>query len=262
MKVWLIGQDDREEMRPIAGWLSERTPTADLRRSRTLASLGELETSGWRPDLVVVLESHPDEYSVNEVMRLFALVPVSRIVCCAGLWSESAGRTRKNWPLAVRVAAVHALPRLAREWELLSGQPTDFRLPATASREEWFAAQHPAIRDDPSNLELMVRIESPDAGYREMLGDLLTQQRIAVTASTTATVDVILWDVDPWHEHRLAELHQLAEQGPVVALAGWVTPDLQRVLLPAGVQTVVPKLGDQANLLKCLWSVAIAAAEP
>ncbi len=279
MKVWLIGDEDRAEMRPIVDWLAARTAPGDLRRSRMLAitgaSFAEPQSSPghprmenentmphWHPDLVIVLESHPDEYSVSEVMQLFAVVPVSRIVCCAGAWSESAGRTRKIWPLGVRVAAVEALPRLAREWELLTGRQTDFHLPPTAGREEWFAAQHPAMSGDKSRLELTVRIISPDPAYRQMLVDLLTQQGMTMAGQGTTSVDAILWDADPWEQHRLPELRKFTDLGPVIALSGWVTSDLQQELMQAGVQTVVPKLGDQARLLECLWSVAIAAAEP
>ena len=58
MKVWLIGDEDREEMRPIVDWLAARTTPGDLRRSRTLpittASFAEPQSSPGHPgDLTI-----------------------------------------------------------------------------------------------------------------------------------------------------------------------------------------------------------------
>lgn len=262
MKVLLIGQDDRAEMRPIVDWLAERVTPDDLFRCPSFTAWLEMRRPDWHPDLVVVLESHPDEFTSADVGQLFSAAPLARIVCCAGAWSESAGRTRKIWPLALRVPAVHARSRLEREWNLLSGQRSDFHLPSTGSREEWFAAHYSAPIAHHSGWELTVQIESPDAAYRQMLTDLLIRLGLRVAADKSASVHAILWDADPWSQRRAEELQRLAAIGPVIALSDWATSNLQQELLRGGAHAVVSKLGDQTQLWECLWTAAIAAAEP
>lgn len=246
MRVLLIGDADRAEMQPIVNWLRDRTSVETLRRQSSIAATAG---DGWHPDLIVVLESHPDEYSLGDIHILFASEPLARIVCCAGAWSESAGRTRKLWPLALRVSATSAIPRLECEWELLQDQQTTNYLPPTGSREEWFAAHHPELGAQANPPGRRVRLISPDPAYRQMLANALTSVGLSLSERSS---DVIVYDFDPWQPEQIDELQKLSETAHVIAVTGWITPAEEAALLSVGATAVIPKLGDIHRLLAAM----------
>lgn len=88
------------------------------------------------PDLVVVLQSHPDEFDENDVEYLIAQHPLARLVCCYGRWCESLQRTREAWPLMCCVPARNALERIQQDLRAIIGERKP--LPLTASRTESF----------------------------------------------------------------------------------------------------------------------------
>lgn len=91
---------------------------------------------GWHPDLVIVCQHWPDEYTATEVRQVLGVFPLARLICCYGLWCASDGRTRDIWPLAIRVPGDFAAKRIDLELEVLAG--TRWPLPLTASRDEIF----------------------------------------------------------------------------------------------------------------------------
>lgn len=254
VRVALIGDGDRAEMRPIADWLAQQTAGAELHRAGSIKEFLAHQVNKRPADLIVLLESQPDDYTAADVSALFAAAPIGRIVCCAGAWSESAGRTRKTWPLALRVPAVSAIARLEREWRHVLNQSQEIPLPPTASREEWFAAHHPGLPEGPRNGK-RVLVVSPDAAYRQWLVDCLATAGCAVMDDIRSACDVLLWDVDPWSATRQDDLRrQMAASAPttVIAVSGWVTPELTDELVNAGVGTVLPKLGDHHRLIAAI----------
>jgi hypothetical protein len=109
----------------------------DARFAASVPGISERpEDSGWFPDLVVVCQHWPEEFTEQDVRRLLRMYPLARVTCCYGLWCESDGRNRDIWPLSVRVPVRSAADRIGRELEVIAG----FRrpLPLTASRDEVF----------------------------------------------------------------------------------------------------------------------------
>jgi hypothetical protein len=88
------------------------------------------------PDLIVVCQHWPDEYTTTDVRRMLGTFPLARLTCCYGPWCASDGRTRDVWPLSIRVPAELASRRIDLELEVLAG--TRWPLPLTASRDEIF----------------------------------------------------------------------------------------------------------------------------
>lgn len=268
IRALLVGDGERAEMRPIVHWIEERVPEGALRVEREIC--GRLSASEHRDvDLMIVLEAHPDEYSIDDVQALFAAAPLARIVCCAGSWSESAGRTRKIWPLAVRVPVNQAIQRLEREWALLTDGRIDSYLPPTGSREEWFAVHHPPLLSNfsplapaagervrergPVTTDLPhVSVLSPDAAYRHMLTDLCERAGLTAAIDPNATAAIVLFDVDPWNPDRAAHLKRMAVSGAVIALTDWPQPEFATELHAAGAQQVLPKLGDQNQIVRAV----------
>jgi hypothetical protein len=99
-------------------------------------ALGDSPAEDHHPDLVIICQHWPDQYTAGDVRRMLGAFPLARLICCYGPWCESDGRTRDVWPLAVRVPATFAGRRIDLELEVLSG--TREPLPLTASRDEIF----------------------------------------------------------------------------------------------------------------------------
>ncbi len=140
LSVLLLGDGKAGEFRGIVEALGGLRPTADVRPAADMAGLRQLVEGGaWHPDLIVVLQAWPDEFSGADVHELIVLCPLARIVGCFGPWCDSDGRTRSIWPLAVRVPAAAAADRLSRELALLEDRgAAPPALPLTASRTEVF----------------------------------------------------------------------------------------------------------------------------
>lgn len=109
----------------------------DARFAASLPTTGEASAADdWFPDLVLVCQHWPDEFTERDMLRILALYPLARLTCCYGPWCQSDGRSRDIWPLAARVPVQAAAERIARELEVVAG--TRRPLPLTASRDEVF----------------------------------------------------------------------------------------------------------------------------
>ena len=118
--VLVIGDADRAEMRPLVAWLQDFVSTANRRiDARDISGIeGQLANQEF-PDLIVVLQSWPNEFSKADVQQLLAFAPLARVVVCYGAWCESDGRNIQCWPLSVRVPVWAAKARIEREWQLI-----------------------------------------------------------------------------------------------------------------------------------------------
>jgi hypothetical protein len=101
---------------------------------------------------------------------------------------------------------------------------------------------------------MTIRVISPDADYRAMLVDLLRGVGWSVDNDH---VGVAIWDVDPWDGGRVEELHRLAATQPVIAVSGWITPEVEAEMLGAGARAVAPKLGDQGMIIEMIASFGV-----
>jgi|SRR5580700_2881382 hypothetical protein len=99
-------------------------------------ALAKCASEAWHPDLAIICQLWPEEYTATEVRQLLGAFPLARLTCCYGPWCASDGRTRDVWPLSVRVPAAFAARRIALELEVLDA--TRWPLPLTASRDEIF----------------------------------------------------------------------------------------------------------------------------
>jgi hypothetical protein len=125
--MWLVRQRIEELAR--AG----REVRAFLRVAEAVANCSLVTR---HPDLAVICQHWPDEFTPREVRELLKAFPLARLVCCYGPWCASDGRTRDVWPLAVRVPAALSARRIDLELEVLQGSRAP--LPLTASRDEIF----------------------------------------------------------------------------------------------------------------------------
>ncbi|WP_146510912.1 RNA-binding protein [Thalassoglobus neptunius] len=95
-----------------------------------------LDSDSSNPNFILVLQQWPDEYQSNEINELFRRFPLSRILCCYGVWCSSMRRTRSIWPGVVSVSESEFLPRLRLETRVIQEEIPP--LPLTAGLDELF----------------------------------------------------------------------------------------------------------------------------
>ncbi|MEI8017453.1 MAG: hypothetical protein WCH39_04590 [Schlesneria sp.] len=228
-------------MRSLVVWMKEHVSLA--RRwvaSREVTGIDSLFANEEFPDLIVVLQGWPNEFSVSDVTKLLAFAPLARVVVCYGAWCESDGRNLSIWPPSIRVPVWAAPSRIEREWRLVQEPVAQQALPWSASREEIFAAVQPTII--PLLPPQKILIESPDQAFRQYVSE-----RLHETGHTVCNVEpsVLMFDADPWGSSRMRALNALRLRHPnamVFALANLVQPPLVEQLLGMGVEQVLPKI--------------------
>ena len=282
LNILLLGQTSRPEMRPVVEAVNE--VAAELRQLDDVQSAGRMVTDqNWYPDLAVVCQSWPDEFSQAEVERLLSLLPLARWVCCYGAWCESDGRSRSIWPLSVRVPVCCAAARIRRQLAVIQGEQTV--LPLTAARNEIIEFDAPvdlSLRES----GLPVFVKSPDPELRCWIQDLLAKvgcrivpchelrsasnsdsaapvrqtRRFQNKPRTVAQAEIssavtLIWDVDPWSDRTANELQDFHQRNPhvtIIALTGFALAEDVVVIEQCGAAAVVPKLSAQSQLLESL----------
>ena len=242
--VLVLGDTNRAEMRSLSQWLHDRIGSAGhFVAASDTSQLEQVISTDIFPELIVVFQSWPDQFPARDVSNLFALAPLARIVVCHGAWCESDGRNRQVWPQSVCVPVWAATARIDREWRLIQSPGDDLPIPSSASRDEVFAADHPAIKaghDMPT-----AYIDTPDASYRQFLIEYLTEAGFRVTDDNPA---ILVFDADPWGAQRieaLTELRNTYSDADFVAAASLIQPPLEEELRRFGINAVFPKLGGQ-----------------
>jgi hypothetical protein len=130
--VWLIGRAEPSDAAPIVAELACSLPRAETHRFGTPGDATRSRAPA--PDLVVVVQHRPAEFSRRDAADLLGSQPLARFVVALGPWCASHGRSERLWPEAVTVWLPNAPSRLRGEAErLLASDPP---LPLTAGREE------------------------------------------------------------------------------------------------------------------------------
>jgi hypothetical protein len=239
--VLVLGQMDRAEMRSLVVWMKEHAVSAKRWvTSREVTGIDSLFAIEEFPDLIVVLQSWPNEFSVSDVNHLLAFAPLARVVVCYGAWCESDGRNFSIWPPSIRVPVWAARSRIEREWQLINEPISQQALPWSASREEILAGEQPTII--PFLPPQSILIDSPDQPFRQYVAERIKEAGHFVCDDEPLA---IMFDADPWGSSRIAVLKSLRLRHPnaiVFALANLVQPPLVEQLLGYGVEKVLPKI--------------------
>jgi hypothetical protein len=256
VRVLVLGDDSSPEMRPIHDAVRHVVPVERLRFTRDIAAAISPVSprDEWFPDLIVVCQNWPDEFTAADVRDLLTTFALSRLVCCYSPWCESDGRSRNVWPIGSRIPVSQAPRRIHREYNSLRTGRTGELLPLTASRDEVFEFEYavptPRRMTKP---DLTVVVDSPDSSLRRML--------VAACATAGWQIDpkregdrsrLVLWDADPWSPSRRQSLIHLRDRSPatlVVAVAGLPSADLVDEMLTAGADRIVPKLAPLEQLI-------------
>ncbi len=255
LKVIVVCGYQTAEMQPAFDAVRRHFSKADLRVQCCLDSLERLINGGeWFPDLVVVCQHHPAQYSESHVQKAFGLAPLARWVCVFGAWCESDGHSGTPFPNSVRVPARCAESRIRSEKSVLEGKRP--ALPLTASRDETFAF------DCSKNLTVVltgrqVEIISPDHELSGMFRDLLIAAgyRAVLRLPPEGAVAAVVWDIDPWSEETAGRLRTFHNDHPnvvIVALMTFAHPENDAILAECGADAVLAKLTAPLDLLPTL----------
>ena len=257
----LLGDWSLPEAQPLLHEIRRHDSLLQTRVAVNLSAVRRiLPPDDWFPDLVVVLQTWPDQFLAAAVQQLLSQFPLARVVCCYGPWCDSDGRSfDTTWPLAVRVPLQDAGARIEQELAALcDGRPPP--LPLTASRGEIFL-QTVDVRLPQTSVPTPVLVVTPDRPYGEMLCAMLRQGGYAaefrrssggIPVEGNRSPGILLWDADPWDEQAGRSLESIRRACPttrIVALVGAPREDVRLQLWKHGADGVRCKLSPLGTLL-------------
>jgi hypothetical protein len=256
LRVLVLSQVRSAEMEPVAESLERHFAEADIRYTCDLNSPQRLvNRDHWFPDLMIVCQHWPHEYTDAHVRRLFSLLPLARWICVYGAWCEADGRNGSPWPLAVRVPVCSAELRIRHERSVLDGSKTV--LPFTASRDEIFAFDHTSSLPAACGHTRAVRVVTTDGELGRVVCDVLMAGGFTVQRprSTDAEVAAVVWDADPWTSicaEELRTFHVAHPESAVITLLPLASPEHVESLKAAGADAVLAKSMIASDLLNTL----------
>jgi hypothetical protein len=280
--IVLVGESTTSEFDAVADELLSAIPDATFRVVRDLAQLStDLQDEGV-PDLIIFVLTWPDEFRFSELIALPWIGPLTQVLCVYGAWCVSDGRSRQDWPLALRIPLEHlsaeVLAAFARNAN--SGPVARVRgradststIPWTAGRDEVFAARYAfdlpqsLVETAPVQTTRRVRISSPDLAQAQFWRDLAILGAYQIQHQTNAPADLLLWDGDPFGSSRSnselletwANLTNDRSDTKIVVLTGFQTSAMVARYQSLGASAVISKLLPISALmgrLNRIWEV-------
>lgn len=186
----LIGSTYSSERREVEQTIRRVLPDCTLHvASSVIDGINLARREDFFPDIVIVSQSWPDEYTRDEVEHLIGECALARLVVAYGPWCDSDGRNRTHWPLPVRVPVCLLEGRLQREVDVLSGRSEPLWL--TANRDEIFSFDRGTDQlntptRDGRKSEVSVRIADP--ALRETVVAQLEDEDIRITDRSRLTI--------------------------------------------------------------------------
>lgn len=154
-RVLLVGDDAHRDFREAVAWLEQHTEltlaatVTDGLAAMEQTAAAESEEGGGDgptvgrliPDVMIVAQSRPGQISPQQIERLHAASPLSRLVTLVGSWCEGELRSGRPCTGVIRILWHQWQPRLVPFLQPGSAPvPGTWRMPRTASLDEQFAA--------------------------------------------------------------------------------------------------------------------------
>jgi len=248
--VLLIGDANRREFRAALSSLRRGgLPIVVPDVEAAAAKLGQ----GLAPELVVLAQAFPGQFSQAEVDRLRRLAPLARILGLLGSWCEGEPRTGRVWPGVARIYWHQWLPRADEELARMhQGIRTTWGLPDTATDEERLLldADTATSRHENTRRRGLLAIFT----YRFEMSDWLSAACRTRGYSTTwlrpaqprsgCAARAAIFDGNEASETEVEELRQLQRDFgpvPIIALLDFPRTSACRKMLAAGATAVLSK---------------------
>jgi len=264
ISVLLVGDSKSAEFRyalAAQGDCWQLAAAEDFQTAERLIASGK-----FIPDVLVVAQSFPGQFSAAAVERLRRLAPLARVVGLLGSWCEGEQRTGRPWPATIRCYWHQWPARGARQLQAIrERQLAAWSLPHTASEEERFLCE---AKPDAASRAGLVVVWSCNRAVAEWLCD-------ACAARGWATV----WLRRNWHaavsgaalgifddanlsgpqQDQLHRLCKLVQPAPVLALLDFPRIEDVACAMQAGAAAVLSKPVQLADLYWQLDQLAHSA---
>jgi hypothetical protein len=200
------------------------------------------------PDLIVLAQAHPGQFSTESVTRVQSLAPLARFVALLGSWCEGEVRSGAPWPGVERVYWHQWRGRM--ELELLHMADRNaavWALPPTATDEERLLAREVPALGSPGG---SIVIATPQYDVYGWLADACRRRGCAtcwIRPGDSAWVEgaaATLFDHNPFGETEAGELERIAtltQGAPTIALIDFPRVDDHRRAMQAGAAAVLSK---------------------
>ena len=135
ISILLLGETDRPEFCDFRSTLESLGRVSRI--SEVERAIEVLETGEITPDVIVIAQAFPRQFSHQDIDRLRRLAPLSRILGLLGSWCEGETRSGQPLPAAIRIYWHQWHARAERELRrLIQSQCPSWGLPVTATEEE------------------------------------------------------------------------------------------------------------------------------
>lgn len=261
IRVGVIGRMQRREFEGVRHSLTQSSTFRVVHRfDRAVQAISEPEALS-NCDLIIVLQSWSEQYARSEIHQLIGLAFGQHLICFCGPWCESDGRNFELWPDAVRIPAREATTALKQTAEeiLSDGEP----LPATAARDEVFAARVP-LSPTPSEHSRLPQINAavigPDVSLRRTLAGILKSlkvrtavkglirvipyQTIPRVQTPRGPIHAVFHDLDPYSElvhESLAGCRQMFPEALIAGIANMADAGLKAEIIDEDLDIVLAK---------------------
>jgi len=245
ISILLVGSTDRSEFREARAVLDESArvvAAADVPSALVVLAEGRIV-----PELIVVAQAYPGQFSHAVVDRMRRLAPLARVLGLLGSWCEGETRTGQPWPAAVRIYwhqwEAYVRREIARASE---GAASTWSLPVTASEEERLLF----AREPSGRREGLIAISTPEFEMQDWLRAACTRRgysSVWLLPHAGAHVEgatAAIFDGDDCRGDEAESLEHLAAAlgpVPIIALMDFPRIDDRSRALAAGAKAVVSK---------------------
>jgi hypothetical protein len=246
LSILLLGQTNRtefEQARIVLNSLGAVCEFCDVAAAAT--ALAEAEIA---PDVIVIAQAFPGQFSHQAIERMRRLAPLARMVGLMGSWCEGEMRTGTPWPGVVRTYWHQWSTRCSRELRRLANERNcSWALPPTATDEERLQA---TIGESWPRREGLVVLRARSHEAASWLSAACGSRGFATVWQRTsgnariegATAGIV--DVGDLCEEECKELRDLAASlrpAPVIAILAFPRAEDRRRALSAGAASVLSK---------------------
>ncbi len=203
------------------------------------------------PEVIVIAQSFPGQFSEQAIDRLRQLAPVARVLGLIGSWCEGEMRSGTPWPATARVYWHQWPARSERQLaRLAGGQPCAWALPPTATEEERLLAAEGEGERGTSTRRGTVVVHSASFEMWEWLAAACQSRRFSAVwqpAGTSIRVRGTAWgifdatDLGPGERDALEKMAARLRPAPVVALMSFPRVEDRKRALSAGAAAVLSK---------------------
>jgi DNA-binding NarL/FixJ family response regulator len=245
--ILVLGNTDRPEFRPSRVALDRLGRVAGF--PDAASALAAVSDGRVVPDVIVIAQAYPGEFSHETIHRLRQAAPLARVLGLLGTWCEGEARTGRPWPGAIRVYWHQWVGRLERELRRMERDSCGtWGLPLTATEEDRLLL--PAREAPRDTIEGPIAVYTPSCEMADWLSAALGAHGCATVwlrpphLAQLQGARAAIFDGSDCRGEQLQELRRLCGslgQAPTIALLDFPRIADYRSALSVGAAAVVSK---------------------